>query len=512
MADEPYIDPALAVSDPEILARLCRIDQGDGEAPKPWKPWPHQRELWRALREHRKVIVLKARQLGITWAMALYVLWVAFNYPAVTILIVSVGEREAQKVLRRINRLYNSMPKSVRDAFPIAKSTEEELIIRHPEGPTTVQSLPSSSAAGRGETVFLLVGDEAAHWPDPESQIASLRPTVGDVGQQVVASTAKGMNYFYDMWTDAEANGWCALFHNALARPDRNEEWVARERAELRDKGPQELPLTPNEAFIASGGGAFDAKDLNDYLENCIQEPRWQGYFAKDAISIITRRDPKGRWLVWEWPDPTRDYFIAADVCGGEGGTDYSYAAVFDSISLNQVAAFHGKVIPRSFTDELVTAGWLYRGHSGPAMLVPEANNHGGTVIAFLLEWQYPRVYHQEVMDQKEGRKRRRLGITTSWQSRPVMVGALQGAIAEGVIGIRDKNIIKEMERFVEVELPGGGSRYEASKGNDDRVMACAIAALVGTSSKQITSAARAASRHSQRDEEHTPYWGAMVA
>ena len=511
MPDDPYIDPALAVSDPEILARLCKIDQGDGKPPRAWNPWPHQVELWRALRAHRKVIVLKARQIGITWAMALYVLWVAFIFPAVTILIVSVGEREAQKVLRRINRLYRSLPKSVRDAFPIVKSTEEELIIGHPEGPTTIQSLPSSSAAGRGETVFLLVGDEAAHWPDPESQIASLRPTVGDIGQQVVASTAKGMNYFYDMWVEAEANGWAALFHNALARPDRDIEWVERERKELRDKGPQELPLTPTEAFIASGGGAFSNKTLQDYMENCVIPSRWRGRFEKDAISIVTRADPQGKWQVWEWPDPTREYFIAADVCGGEGGTDYSYAAVMDSISMTQVAAFHGKVTPRDFTQQLVRAGYLYRGTSGPALLVPEANNHGSAVIALLIEWHYPRVYHQEVYDQAQGRKRRRMGITTSWQSRPMMIGALQGALDEGVIGVRDKEAVREMERFVEVELPGGGSRYEASKGNDDRVMALAIAALVGTQSRQITNGARTAALKARSEDEHTPYWGAAA-
>lgn len=512
LPDEQYIDPALAVSDPEILARLCKLDQGDGRPPQPWEPWPHQQELWRMLRSKRKCIVLKARQLGITWAMALYALWTIMVYPSVRVLIVSISERESQDVLFRIRRLYESLPESVRSSFPVQKSTEEMLILKHPEGPSIIQSLPSSSGAGRGLTVKLLIGDEAAKWPDASEQMASLRPTVGDIGQFVLASTAHGLNAFYDQWMDAQDDDeWGTLFHNALARPDRDEEWVERERAGLKDKGPQEYPLTPHEAFISSGGGAFSNQTLVDYAENCVEPPRWIGRFERDAVNIITRRDKDGGWKVWEWPDPSREYFIAADVCGGEGGTDYSYAAVMDSISMTQVAAYHGKITPRNFTEQLVRAGYLYRGQSGPAMLVPEANNHGSAVIALLIEWRYPRVYHQEVYDQAQGRKRRRMGITTSWQSRPMMIGALQGALDDGVIGVRDKDAIREMERFVEVELPGGGSRYEASKGNDDRVMALAIAALVGTQSRQVTGAARQAARSAHSEDEHTPYWGAAA-
>jgi hypothetical protein len=48
-------------------------------------------------------------------------------------------------------------------------------------------------------------------------------------------------------------------------------------------------------------------------------------------------------------------------------------------------------------------------------------------------------------------------------------------------------------------------------KGNDDRVMALAIAALVGTQSRQVTGAARQAARSAQSADEHTPYWGAAA-
>lgn len=508
------IDPEIAVSDPEILARLCKIDLGDGSVPDYWDPWPHQIELWRTMRGNRKVIVLKARQLGITWAMALFALWIVLVYPSVNVLIVSVGEREAQQVLLRINRLYQSLPEIVKAAFPLKKSTEEQMVVEHPEGPSTIWSLPSSSSAGRGLTVKLLIADEAAHWPNPEQQMASLGPTYGDVGQVVMASTANGLNYFYDTWESAQAetDAWAPLFHNATARPDRDIAWVERERAERKELGPQEYPLTPHEAFISSGGMAVPADVIADYMDNCVRPYGWKGHITRDALNLLTRADPQGDWEVWEWPEPGREYFISADVCGGGGGTDYSYAIVWDATSLTQVAAYHARPEPREFATELIRAGYLYRSASGPALLVPESNNHGQGVISTLLERRYPRIYHREVENQRENATRRQLGFATSWQSRTHIIASLQGAMRDGIVGLRDRRILRELSRFIEVDKGGGTTKYEASTGHDDCVIAAAIGAHVGLNSRQVTTAAqKAVGAPRGRVEASGPYWGAAA-
>ena len=66
--------------------------------PVPFELWDHQREIVQAALTKRRIIVLKARQLGVTWVMALFALWYAFAHPNSETVIVSIGEREARIV------------------------------------------------------------------------------------------------------------------------------------------------------------------------------------------------------------------------------------------------------------------------------------------------------------------------------------------------------------------------------------------------------------------------------
>jgi hypothetical protein len=190
----------------------------------------------------------------------------------------------------------------------------------------------------------------------------------------------------------------------------------------------------------------------------------------------------RGGWQVWEWPREGRDYLIAADVCGGVKGGDYSYASVFDRTSWDQVACLHTQVDPGEFAEELVLAGLTWSsqidGVKKPALLVPEANNHGAAVCALLErgELRYPRVYRSESFEFMGSRPTVRLGWLTTQKTRPVALQALQEYIRFGQGAIRDQAAIGEMFRFVETER----GKWEADTGaHDDRVMAIAIGVAV---------------------------------
>ena len=473
----PLTDVArLAVASPEALAAFCRIDGPRG--PERLRLWPGQRAALRFARDHEKAIILKARQLGITWSMALQALHFAMTSPAQTCLILSVGERESAVVLRRIRRLYLSLPTPIRQAFPCVRGLDggERFEIGHPEGPGTIVSLPGSG--GRSETAQLLILDEGAHWEKSEERLAAVLPTAGDVGRIVLFSTANGAHgTFWEMWYGHGRDQWPGLFLDAVQRPDRDMAWVRRERADLGEKGPQEYPMDPTEAFLSSGRCVFDVHALEALRRSFTEPPRGRYDLRHQDGVVVADPDLEGRWMVWEWPKAGRRYIIAADVCGGGGGDDYAYATVHDAESWDQVAALHGRPDPGVLAAEMAKAGWLYAGEGRPALLVPEANNHGQAVVALLSEWGYPRIYTREAFDRRGSAPAPSslLGWLTTGKSREVAISALQDAIRDEEAGIRDAAAIGECLAFVDKD-----GRVEAAEGShDDRVLALAIAYAV---------------------------------
>jgi len=447
--------------------------------PVPMVLWPHQVEIIDAALGHQKVLVLKARQLGVSWVIALIALWWILAKPGQTVVLISIGEREAISLMDKVRSLYQSLPASIRKDFPVADDQQMLFSIAHAGGKSKAMSLPSSSTAGRGETIHLLIGDERPAWPNADDQEASLFPAAADSGRILLVGTGNGMDAIYDRWMAAPENGWHPIFVSALARPGRTLEWVMDQREALGDLGPQEFPLDATEAFLAAGRCAFDRDSLDLLMKHSVMAPAFRGRFESMKVeghkTLIPRADPQGAWVVWEWPHADREYIVAADVAGGRADGDYSAAVVYDTTSWDQVACFHDRLEPALFARELNKVGHLFN----RALLAPESNNHGQAVIALLLGWRYPHLYHHRKVDKRTSRADRRPGWATTEQSRVTLVHALEKAVSEGTLGIRDKRAIAEMHRFIYRETTRGG-RFEADAGaHDDLVVAHGIAAAI---------------------------------
>lgn len=478
------------VSSPFALASIVKIQTGSEVIP--FVPWPHQRELWRLARLYRDITVLKARQLGCTEGFMLLALWECIAFPAGDDLVVSLNEREAIFNLSKATAMYDSTPDWFKEVFPERKRNAEEFRIWHGRQSTGIVSLPSSENAGRGRNFRRAICDEFGRWDNADERMASIEPTVADTGAMCRSSTAKGYNVLHTKFTGGVdpgtephlGNGTVRLFVGALARPGRTKEWVLAKRRGMEGKlGQQEYPLTPEEAFISSGNCVFDQEALTDLETYSCKPPEYRVSLEYDEATKTTswRTDEAGLWRVWSWPVPGREYLIAADPCGGGGGTDYAGAVVLDIQSWDEVAYLHGRPEPEQLAGELIAAGHLYAGGSGPALLAPEANNTGAGVIAILKERLYPRVYQTETFDQRTQQKRQTLGWVTSKKTRPLAIAALQSAVREGACGVRNAAAIAEMRRF---EDPGNGRPDAAEGAHDDLVMAWAIGVAVLARSK----------------------------
>lgn len=129
----------------------------------PFNLYPFQKAvLWEFL-HNRFNIILKFRQAGITELISMYCLWLAMYHPHKNIVIISIKDRVAKKVLRKIKYMYKNLPAHLRvpivNGKPSQYGTAEEMTFSNG---STISSIPTTEEAGRSEAVTLLVIDEGA--------------------------------------------------------------------------------------------------------------------------------------------------------------------------------------------------------------------------------------------------------------------------------------------------------------------------------------------------------------
>lgn len=236
------------------------IDDAQGEGVMPFRLWDAQRELLGAIEDERLLLILKARQLGITWLVCAYALWLCLHYPQRLVLTFSIGQAEANEMMRRMHAMYWRIEKNKRLSLPaVEKDNTEEMVFSNG---SRIQSLPSRKSAGSGYTASLIILDEFAKNENAAALYTAVKPTIDGGGKMIILSTANGAgNLFHSMVEKARAktSRFAFRFLPWLARPGRDAAWYAAVEADAIDSSlmKQEYPATPEEAFEASEVGAF---------------------------------------------------------------------------------------------------------------------------------------------------------------------------------------------------------------------------------------------------------------
>jgi hypothetical protein len=233
----------------------------------------------------RKVITLKARQVGWTTTCAMHSLWESFFQNDRYTLFISRRELDAKDILRKADYAWKYLPDWMRlDRGP--RRVDDAAQIMTFDNDSIIRSEQSRSDPARGQTATKIIADEFASLPDQEESWASMEP-VADLGGTIfILSTAKGMgNLFHVMVQGARlgTNGFHFVFIPWSAVPQRDEQWFAEKQRDLLPWiRAQEYPADPDEAFISSGNMVFDldalrAQEVNakvrEYL-GVVQESR----------------------------------------------------------------------------------------------------------------------------------------------------------------------------------------------------------------------------------------------
>lgn len=427
---------------------------GDGSGKMPFKLWEAQSDLLTTIMQSPRVVVLKARQLGISWLICVYCLWRCLFRRGQTILFFSQGEDEASELLGRVLSVFEEIAPALAAKLP--KLIKSNSTLLEWDNGSRIKSMPATQKAGRGLTASLVVMDEAAWAMWAEQLYVAANATVADKGEIIICSTANGMgNFFHKIWQIAAkgAERFVAAFLPWHARPDRDQAFYDQQIAASTDPMmvKQEFPATPDEAFIASGRARFPAEWVRSQDANVrpgLPVEEWPATLG--GCPGLT---------VYEVPVYGRQYAIAADVAEGLEHGDYSVGVVFDVESRAEVAFIRGKWEPDTFADYLVTLGTAYN----YAFVTPERNNHGHAVLAALRAAGYDPIGCGP--DKKQG-------WHSNTKTKPATIDLLAAALRDGAITIRSQATLDELLIY---RVFDNGKTGAPEGEHDDCVMAWAV-------------------------------------
>lgn len=360
----------------------------DGE-PGAWERitlWPHQREGITAIHTHDRVIILKARQLGITWMVLFYIVWLMVWRSIATTLVFSRNDDEAMDLLDvRIKGIWERLPAWMKDRVVPNKTTDNKHHWKLSGGSSCTAF---STRGGDGRTATLALIDEADLCPNLTTMLGSIEPTASDGGKIVLISRAeKGTpdSVFKRVWRDARGGGtYYPIFLPWWVRPGRTKAWYAnRVRESLAKDGSLD---TVHKQYPATEEEALEADSVDKRIPGTWLERIW-----KQSVEW-TELDELPGLRIYEEPIPGRTYTIGIDPAEGLVGGDDSTLVVIDEVTGWQVAASGGKLTPRELGEHADKVSIYYN----RARVLPERNNHGHACIVVLEDLGCPLVYFDD--------------------------------------------------------------------------------------------------------------------
>lgn len=337
--------------------------------------WPFQAWVLRRLLEHKKLVILKARQLGMTWLVLGFILWlVLFRAPS-AVGIFSKREEESVDLLdKRLKEMYRRLPDWLRSKETVSDNKK----LWQLSNESWVRAFPST--AGDSYTFTFVLVDEADLAPDLGKLLGAVKPATDAGGWLVLLSRvdkATPQSTFKKIYRAAKQklNDWYPIFLPWHVHPDRDHVWY---EAQVRDSMTRTTTLDVVwEQYPATDTEALAPNSLDKRIK-----PKWieKNYVAMDPLE--TPDDAPGLPLLelYALPVAGKAYVIGADPAEGNPNSDDSALTVMDAVTGEEVAALAGKVEPRVFASYIHQIGVYFK----DAVVLCERNNHGHLVLGWL--------------------------------------------------------------------------------------------------------------------------------
>lgn len=450
-----------------------------------------------------RIIVLKARQLGISTAMEGVIYNWMFFQPGSNGLIIAHESEASRNLFEMTNRYWETWP--FKSSYNTKYNTRSELSWRE-TGSHIKVATAKNLGSGRSSTLHAVHASECAFYADAATLMTGLNQTIPEEHGTIVTleSTANGMgNWFHKQWQSATSgdSDYVPLFFPwwkhaeysirttlsirseldadelQLLRMGASFEHIAWRRWAIVNKANgvmedfmQEYPATPDEAFISTGHPIFSHLKLRD----CFKKENGVRGYLQDSQDAKPRfvADRAGNFRLFrrlKQGDTRQDrYFVSGDPSKSVSG-DPSCIQVINRQTYEQVAVWHGRCDPVTFAYEMMRIGKLFNW----ATLCPEIEGGGISTIGILLNSNYPFVWMHSQPDRIQSTFNL-YGWSTNYQRKQWAIGMLQRMILDRTVKLHDQVTYDQLVNYT--ELDNGEWGNADPEVHDDAVMALAIA------------------------------------
>ena len=401
---------------------------------------------------HRLIIIVKSKQLGITWLVQGWNLHTALFQNGANIITLSKGQEEASEELDYAKFMHKNLPPFLR----LPMGMNQAGLISFPDMNSKMRALPSTETSGVGfGAATRVVLDEFEYHKYAKENFAEIQPMISAGGQLIILSTTDGTKSdtkFKEIFNKAlkGENDFFPIFLPYNLRPERTEEWW--------ETLPQKENISEYERACRYPRTIKDALQVIDIIRFFEYEP-----LEQMLTDCVLKPELRHNGLVKIYK-PVRlgaHYFSGIDI--SDGRYDFTAMPIMDWQTGEVVATFHAMIPADEATYIIAELGKEYNN----ALLAPERNQPGLAVINKLKDLSYPNLYYM-ASDKP--------GWWTSGGANPTSRGSilheLRVPLSRREIVIYDPEVIKELMNFIQPkdEVP------RAKTGtHDDWVMALAI-------------------------------------
>ncbi|MCK5564496.1 MAG: terminase family protein [Planctomycetes bacterium] len=447
----------------------------------PFTLWPEQVRAYNIIRSNKKVVILKARQLGLTWLVLADILYETLFNPISTALMFSRRDTEAIALLNdRFAGMFKRLPEWMRpEASNIIIEKDSAHLLQISNG-STVRAFPTTGGDSYAGTYAF--ADEFDLVPNQQEMLTAVEPTIEEGGKLVLLSRAdkkKPMNMFKNIYKAAKKkeNDYTAVFLPWFAHPERSAEWYEKKKqSEMSTKGTlddllEQYPATDLEALQ---GRTLDKRIPPTFLNRC--------YIEEDPLRDLPNGCP---WVpglaIFQPVDLRKDkggnlaerYAIGADPAEGNPTSDPSSFTVLNARTGEEVATVNGRIQTTQFARYIDTIGTYYN----RAAVLVERNNHGHAVIGWLLENSYlPMLEGYEALQEgnvsNQDRKIIKYGWFNNQKGKSLLYNAVTDAFRDGDV------LLHSFATYTELASIDGSTLLAPEGMHDDRADGFSLAVV----------------------------------
>lgn len=438
-----------------FIVNYCNIYDPGVKGWIPFDLWPEQFRALKMIEVHLLLVILKARQLGMTWLALCYILWRMLFHPEVVALLFSRRDDEAVHLLdERLKGIYKRLPIWMQvEAFKKDSGHQWNM-----SNGSTATAFPTN--AGDSYTAGIVLVDEADLVPDLGRLMRAVKPTIDAGGQMILLSRSNKdipNSEFKNTYRGARAKqtDWVPVFLSWDARPTRTQEWYEAQKRDVLARTAslddlwEQYPATEEEALAPK---VLDKRISPLWLQQCYVEVK----------PVVVTLDVKIRGVpaipglkIFRAPIPGRRYVIGVDPAEGNPTSHDSALEVLDLLTGEQVATLNGKFQPSTLASHANKVGIFYN----MAAVLVERNNHGHAVLLWLGEFSPLEVLSDEQNDPQK--KRPKPGWLTSPRGKILLYDIAADSFREKDTTIHNYDTFAQLSSIE-------GSSVKAPEGDPD--------------------------------------------